>query len=195
VLVSGNEVADLTCAICMGKIKGELEYGYCDKRSFHLACLQRLNGCPYCKLKYAVRGRESTTTREGPIPSWAAHAREEPQTTEEDSPCPACGEHVVQDTAGCPACGAVYVAPGEIFCCPVCSSPVMEGDNAECPNCGEHFLLFRPRSCPACGRTVRPNEQKCQCGALLDDRCPECGSPLSETDSTCPNCGAAFEFI
>jgi len=35
----------------------------------------------------------------------------------------------------------------------------------------------------------------CECGALLEENCPECGAPLEENDVFCAQCGTAFEFV
>jgi predicted amidophosphoribosyltransferase len=100
----------------------------------------------------------------------------------------------VKDAERCSVCGAIFVIDGGSFSCPACGSSVGESE-AGCPNCGEHFRQFTPRTCPVCGRPVGQNEEKCQCGAIMGDKCPECGASLAQEDTVCANCGAAFEFI
>ncbi|MDW5563289.1 MAG: zinc ribbon domain-containing protein [Methanomassiliicoccus sp.] len=196
IMVTGAKAQVEICQICMGRIKEGTEYVRCGSgRVFHSVCLARLSGCPYCKRTFAIKGRESATSREMTEPIVPVPVTEGPAPmVEETALCPVCGERVSKNSSGCPACGAIFVADGGIFLCPGCGSPVKESD-AICANCGEPFRMFVPRNCPVCGSSVGPSEDKCRCGAILGDRCPECGAVLAQEDIVCSNCGAAFEFI
>lgn len=196
VVVTGPKTEVLICQICMGRIKEGTEFCSCGTgRVFHSVCLERLGSCPYCKRTYAIKGRESTTSREVTDPIASSPGSEEPSPpAEEGDHCPVCGGSIEEDAETCPACGAIFVADGGTFACPACGSRVGESEGT-CPNCGEPFRPFTPRTCPACGIRVGPNDKKCICGAILGDTCPECGAQLSEEDIECPNCGAIFEFV
>lgn len=194
IIVTGREHTDIICGICFGKIKSESEYAYCHRRSFHKSCLDRVEGCPDCHMKYAVRGRESTTTKDIGSPFGFIQVKDEVPAEEELSQCPVCGANLFEDTGGCSSCGAIFVVPGGVFPCPACGSPVRESD-ATCENCGEPFRPFTADACPACGQTVGPNDAVCKCGAVLQEFCPECGTPLPERVTECPGCGIVFEFV
>jgi hypothetical protein len=196
ILVTGAKVQVEICQICMGRIKEGTEYVRCGSgKVFHSVCLARMNGCPYCTRTFAIKGKESSTSREVLEPlALAPVAVDIHPVADESTRCPVCGEMLEKSASGCRACGAIFVADGGMFSCPACGSLVRETD-AVCSNCGEPFRPFIPQTCPACGRSVAPNSEKCQCGAVLGDRCPECGALLGETDIECSNCGAVFEFI
>lgn len=195
IMVTGAKAQVEICQICMGRIKEGTEYVRCSSgKVFHSICLARMSGCPYCRRTYAIKGRESATSREVIEPIVPAPMIDEPPKAIEEVTCPVCGAKVRKDAGGCPACGAIFVADGGTFTCPACGSMVKESD-ATCANCGEPFRLFTPHTCPVCGRPVAPNAEKCQCGAILGERCPECGALLGEEDIECSNCGAVFEFI
>lgn len=196
VLVTGAKTQILICQICMGRIKEGTEFCSCGTgKVFHSVCLERLGSCPYCKRTYAIKGRESTTSRQVIEPIAATStSRAPPPSAEKDHPCPVCGHIIMRNAGNCPSCGAIFVANGGTFACPACGSRVGENEGA-CPNCGEPFRPFTPHICPACGHPVGSNDKKCGCGAVLGDMCPECGAILSEMDTECSNCGAIFEFI
>ncbi len=196
IMITGAKVQIEICQICMGRIKEGTEYIKCTSgKVFHSACMARMSGCPYCKRTFAIKGRESATSREvtEPIMPIDTVERASPILIEGEL-CPVCGEKLEMDANGCSACGAIFVADGGTFTCPACGSTV-KGSDAMCAHCGEPFRTFSPQTCPACGNPVPPNAEKCQCGAILGDRCPECGALLGEEDTECSNCGAVFEFI
>jgi hypothetical protein len=198
VQVTGPKVQPEICQICMGKIKEGTEYVRCSSgRVFHSICLARVGHCPYCRRTFAVKGRESTTTREYVQPIVPeALAPPEANTAEEQepvNPCPACGKEL-EEGATCCQCGVIFVTEGGTFSCPACKFQVNEGDTY-CGRCGERFLQFTPPGCPVCGRPVTADAEACACGAILGNHCPECGAELGEGDSSCRVCGTAFEFV
>ncbi len=194
IIVTDKEQSDIVCGICFGKIKSESEYAYCHRRTFHRSCLERVECCPDCHLKYAVRGREGTTTKDIGSPFRLKRMREEPLSDEAVSRCPVCGAGLLEGMGTCSSCGAIFVSPGGSFACPSCGSLVSESASI-CGNCGEQFRPFVTSACPACGQVVGPNDAVCQCGAVLQEFCPECGTPLPERATECPGCGIVFEFV
>ncbi len=199
VQVTGPKVQPEICQICMGKIKEGTEYVRCTSgRVFHSICLARVGHCPYCRRTFAIKGRESTTTREyvQPMVPAAPLPDEERMITEERvpvNPCPACGKELEEEATGC-SCGVIFVPEGGSFSCPACKFQVNEGD-AFCGRCGERFLQPMPPMCPVCGRSVAADAETCACGAILGNHCPECGAELGEEASSCQVCGTAFEFV
>jgi hypothetical protein len=198
VQVTGPKVQPETCQICMGKIKEGTEYVRCTSgRIFHSICLARVGQCPYCRRTFAIKGRESTTTREYVQPivpdALAPEAEEGVERLEPLNPCPACGRELEEEATGC-ECGVIFVTEGGKFPCPACKFQVTEGD-AFCGRCGERFLQHTPPGCPVCGRAVMVDAETCACGAILGNHCPECGAELAEGASSCQVCGTAFEFV
>lgn len=199
VQVTGPKVQPEICQICMGKIKEGTEYVRCTSgRVFHSICLARVGQCPYCRRTFAIKGLESTTTREyvQPIVPEALPSGEE-KAVEKDhapvNPCPACGKELQEGAVGC-SCGVIFVTEGGSFSCPTCDFQVNEGDSF-CGQCGERFIQPTPPGCPVCGRPVAVDAETCPCGAILGNHCPECGAELGEEDSSCQVCGTAFEFV
>jgi hypothetical protein len=200
VQVTGPKVQPEICQICMGKIKEGTEYVRCSSgKVFHSICLARVGNCPYCRRTFAVKGKESTTTRDyvqPVVPEVAPPAPEGVVAQKEEASgatCPGCGRELEPEATSCP-CGVIFVAEGGSFACPACGFLVKEGD-AYCGRCGERFQQMVPPGCPVCGRPIAPNAETCACGAILGNHCPECGAELLEGDSACRTCGTAFEFI
>ncbi len=193
--ITGPKVQPETCQICMGRIKEGTEYVRCGNgKVFHSVCLARVGNCPYCRRTFAIKGRESTTSRDYVQPVVPAGTVEERGTVSAEVRCPVCGSGLSQEATSCISCGAIFVADGGTFPCPSCGFLVRESDSA-CGRCGEPFNQFKPRTCPVCSRTIGPTDETCVCGAILNDRCPECGAQLSEGASECGTCGTAFEFV
>lgn len=199
IMITGASTQTLTCLICMGNIKEGSEFCTCGSgRVFHSSCLSRLGSCPYCKRTYAVKGRESTTTRHVIEPIASAPKDKPspppPPPVEEDVRCPVCKEEIAEDAGSCPGCGAIFIIDGGTFNCPSCGTEMGE-DERKCPTCGEPFRQFVRPTCPVCRRPVGQDDKICSCGAVLGEFCPECGIRLPEEDTVCKNCGAVFEFI
>lgn len=195
IMITGANTQVLMCQICMGKIKEDTEFCTCGTgKVFHSACLARLGSCPYCKRTYAIKGRESTTSRQVIEPIASTPRSNASPATEEGNRCPVCFGNLAEDASSCPACSAIFITSGGTFTCSECGTPFGENERV-CPSCGEPFRTFTPPVCPACNNPVGPNDKKCQCGAVLGDGCPECGFLLSEEDTVCAHCGAVFEFI
>ncbi len=199
VQVTGPKVQPEICQICMGKIKEGTEYVRCTSgRVFHSICLARVGNCPYCRRTVAIKGWESTTTRDyvqPPIPE-ASPSEEESKIEKENvpaNPCPACGMELEEGATGC-SCGVIFVTEGGSFSCPTCGFQVSESDTY-CGRCGERFLQPAPPGCPVCGRPVAVGAETCACGTILGNHCPECGAELGEGDISCRVCGTAFEFV
>ena len=197
VVVSGPKVKPVVCQICLGRVKDGLEYAKCScGKVFHPVCLLRTGACPYCGTAYfaetlteerMVRPRppdRSKTSRAAVSMIWEAST---------NRLCPLCGEGLPSGVDEC-ACGALVVEEGQEFDCPSCGTRV-PADRADCPNCRERFDLYASRVCPICGRTIPEDALVCECGALLEENCPECGASLGENDIFCAQCGTAFEFV
>jgi ribosomal protein L40E len=193
--ITGPKVQPEICQICMGKIKEGSEYVRCGTgKVFHSVCLARVGNCPYCSRTFAIKGRESTTSRNYIQPTVPRDTVEGPPTASPEARCPVCGGTLEKDATNCRSCGAIFVADGGTFRCPSCGFLVRESDTS-CSRCGEPFHQFRPRTCPVCDRVIGPNDETCACGAILNDRCPECGAKLPDGATECGTCGAAFEFV
>jgi predicted nucleic acid-binding Zn ribbon protein len=205
VQVTGPKVQQAICQICLGKIKEGTEYVKCSSgKVFHSVCLARVGNCPYCQRTIAIKGKESTTSKDFPLPTLVAVPEAEgkaedmkegpaPVAAAKQVNCPICGSPIDENATGC-ACGAIFVPEGGNFPCPACGAPVKEG-SAACSSCGESFDQVYPLHCPVCGRIVPANAETCECGAILNNRCPECGAELAEDDSTCRTCGTEFDFV
>lgn len=195
IMLTGAKAQVHVCNICYGKIKEGTEYCWCrNGKVYHSVCFARSNGCPECRRTYAIKGRESSTSRvvsEQMVP--IVEIEEVPPVVEESFSCPACGEEIAREADSCAACGAIFVAAGGTFACPDCGAEVSE-DQGVCPSCGESFRPFTPCVCPNCGVQVGPKDEICECGAVLGERCPDCGAPLAEKDAVCSSCGATFDF-
>ncbi len=193
--ITGPKVQPEICQICMGRIKEGSEYVRCGTgKVFHSVCLARVGNCPYCCRTFAIKGRESTTSRNYVQPVVPNDIVEGSPTNAPKARCPVCGGGLAQDATSCMSCGAIFVADGGTFPCPSCGFLVRERDTS-CSRCGEPFHQFKPRTCPVCDRVIGPNDETCACGAILNDRCPECGAKLPDGASECGTCGAAFEFV
>jgi len=176
IMVSGSEEKTIICQICLGRIKEGSRYIQCDcNRAFHYVCLSRTGFCPYChkqfdEIKYNVEN-----------------------VSELAFICPLCGTTLDSGTRQC-SCGAIFTEEGSDFCCPVCGTRVPEGET-RCSYCGEVFESHRMVVCPLCGQFVLEEGEICECGALLGDRCPECGARLEPDAIRCETCNSEFEFI
>ena len=112
--MTGPKVQPEICQICMGKIKeGDRICPLHVRRVFHSICLARVGHCPYCRRTFAIKGRESTTTREyvQPIVPETPSPEEESRCGEEQvpvNPCPACGKELEEEATGC-SCGVIFV--------------------------------------------------------------------------------------
>jgi hypothetical protein len=175
VMVNSPEIKTNVCQICLGRIKeGSNHVEYSCGKQFHVVCLSRTSFCPYCSESF-----ENLEPKSG-----------------EDSPievCPLCGTSMEPGMRSC-ECGAIFQEEGIDFCCPICGTHVSEGETS-CPYCGEIFDCYRLINCPVCGLLVEEDIEVCECGAVLNDRCPECGAPLGPEDRYCRKCGAEFEFV
>ena len=195
IMVTGANTQTLMCQICMGKIKEGTEFCTCGTgKVFHTSCLERLGSCPYCKRTYAIKGLESTTSRQVIEPIAGAPKSEPSPSVEEEGRCPVCEGAVAKDAGYCSSCGAIFITKSGTFNCPACGTQLDENERI-CPSCGEPFQSYAPYPCPWCGNPVGPNDKKCSCGAVLTDVCPECGFHLSEEDTVCKHCGSIFEFL
>ena len=175
VMVNSSEVKTNVCQICLGRIKEGSNHVECKcGKAFHIVCLSRTGFCPYCSEPYENL---------------------KPQISEECSiqVCPLCGDQLEPGARVC-ECGAIFHEEGIDFCCPICGTHISEGETS-CSYCGEIFDCYRLVNCPVCGLLVEEGTEVCECGAVLNDRCPECGAPLGYEDRFCPGCGAEFEFI
>ncbi len=119
VQVTGPKVQPETCQICMGRIKEGSEY-------VHSACLSRVGNCPYCRRTFAIKGRESLTTREYVLPAPPAPSTEAVGLGDLTTRCPVCGEGLPEVASNCKACGAIFVEDGGTFPCPSCGFVVRE---------------------------------------------------------------------
>jgi len=115
--------------------------------------------------------------------------------------CVSCGKTVAGNEKSCPRCGASF-----------------EDVKFECPFCGE-LISPMQRKCEACGtefsefaegvsemsavdldsaETVAAHDpatadpEPAETLEVLEFECPNCGKPVSETDTECPHCGARF---
>ncbi|MFP4170590.1 MAG: double zinc ribbon domain-containing protein [Methanomassiliicoccales archaeon] len=169
--VTGPQVTIPSCQICLGNIKEGSDFTVCEcGKEFHTVCLARTGFCPYCDRSY-----EHLNQGTGSVI------------------CPLCGDEVPSWASMC-NCGAIFIEEGSTFQCPNCRTRILYSDS-ECPRCGEAFDLYETVSCPACDRTLPSEWEVCTCGALLADRCPECGAPLEPDDLRCGRCGTEFEFL
>lgn len=195
VQVTGPKVQPETCQICMGRIKEGSEYVRCGNgKVFHSVCLARVGSCPYCRRIFAIKGRESTTSRDYVLPVLPTPATEVGTPIDPAVRCPVCGESLSEEAINCRSCGAIFVADGGTFACPSCGFLVRESA-ASCGRCGEPFHQYQPRTCPVCDRPISLTAETCVCGAILNDRCPECGAELAPGATECGTCGAEFEFV
>jgi len=195
VLVSGPKVRPVVCQICLGRVKEGLEYARCScGKVFHPVCLVRTGTCPYCGAVYS----EGSLGEEHMVRPKQPEMRKPPGISltwqgDTDHLCPICGAELPEGSGEC-ACGAVIVEEGQEFDCPSCGTRVPADQNA-CPLCHERFDLISSRTCEVCGAAMSEDALVCNCGALIGERCPECGSPLESDDLFCARCGAAFEFV
>ncbi len=196
VVVNGPKIKPVICQICLGRVKEGLEYARCScGKEFHPACLSRAGVCPYCGAFYGdgTLSEERIVHPRGAESGKAVAAISMVWESKEGRTCPLCGSDLAPGTNEC-SCGAIIVDEGEDFDCPSCGTRV-PADRTECPVCRERFDVQVAGSCPVCGRPIAPRAAVCECGTVLGDICPECGSRLGKDDSYCGQCGAHFEFV
>ena len=189
IIVTDKEQSDIVCGICFGKIKSESEYAYCHRRTFHRSCLERVECCPDCHLKYAVRGREGTTTKDIGSPFRLKRMREEPLSDEAVSRCPVCGAGLLE--------GMGTVLLGAIFVSQEVLSPVRPvgpwSASASIAGVRRTVPTVRYNCLSACGQVVGPNDAVCQWGRS-SGVLSECSFPFRRA-TECPGCGIVFEFV
>jgi hypothetical protein len=78
---------------------------------------------------------------------------------------------------------------GEVYLCPICNTRV-DSTQSECPGCGAIFVDDDGSVPP----DVSPSDAAAAEGVdiPLEYRCPACGGSVREEDETCPHCGALF---
>ena len=78
---------------------------------------------------------------------------------------------------------------GEVYLCPICNTQV-DSTHSECPSCGAIFVDDE-EGAPS---EASPTEALAAEGMdiPLEYRCPACGGSVREEDETCPHCGALF---
>ncbi len=78
---------------------------------------------------------------------------------------------------------------GEVYLCPICNTRV-DGTQSECPGCGAIFVDDEDGAIT----DASPSEVLAAEGVdiPLEYRCPACGGSVREEDETCPHCGALF---
>ncbi len=169
------------CQICMGRIKVGQGYTVCKcKMEFHRPCVERTGYCPYCDQEYTRKGFR----RRYNLPDDA------PVTLRR---CPVCADFLPKEANVCD-CGAVFLETDGSFTCPNCGSRVGE-DYLNCPHCSERFKEYDAVHCNYCKALVPEGENVCECGTVLDDKCPDCGWRLGRDEDRCPICGLMFELI
>jgi predicted amidophosphoribosyltransferase len=103
--------------------------------------------------------------------------------------CPRCAHHFSPLEGHCEKCGYRL--------CPVCQIG-LEEEELLCPRCGLSEADARRKvqgtlRCPACRKPVELGSEACpHCEQLL---CPQCLSPVAETDLICSRCGAEFDLF
>lgn len=112
--------------------------------------------------------------------------------------------------------------------CQICLGKIKEGSNhivcncgrtfhivclsrtGFCPYCQEQYDIAKLRSmrkegagivvCPVCGRHLTPNENECECGAIIleedsEFECPVCRNLVLPSEMACSHCGTVFDSI
>jgi RNA polymerase subunit RPABC4/transcription elongation factor Spt4 len=75
---------------------------------------------------------------------------------------------------------------------PICCEPA--GSTTPSPPPAPEAAGKKPKSCPACQKTVEPIFVYCpHCGASLQKTCPSCGKPVDSDWKVCPHCGAQLK--
>ena len=109
--------------------------------------------------------------------------------------CVSCGKTVEGGETSCPRCGASFEKVK--FECPFCGELVSPADR-KCAACGTEFAAFAQEVSVTSHVELDGSEMR-----AIDDsdtrrdqpvsyECPACGKPVSETDASCPHCGARF---
>lgn len=112
--------------------------------------------------------------------------------------CVSCGKTVEGGEKVCPRCGASF--ENVQFECPFCGELVSPAQR-RCEACGTEFGAFanevsKTSMVELDGTEVAPIDDKDtreEAEQRVDYECPACGKPVSETDTSCPHCGARFQ--
>lgn len=78
----------------------------------------------------------------------------------------------------------------EVYLCPICNTRV-DSTQTECPGCGAIFVDDEGAA-PADTVALPAGEDGADIDIPLEYRCPACGGSVREEDETCPHCGALF---
>lgn len=197
VMVSGPKVKPVVCQICLGRVKEGSEYSRCAcGKTFHPVCLARTGFCPYCEKRYTEEALRQALVVRPKAPAGRAKGPSEIRMIWQPGMariCPLCGAELPEGSGEC-QCGSIIVEEGESFECPSCGTEV-PADMSFCPGCKERFDVVEEPICQVCGRVIAGGKGVCDCGALTDNMCPECGAYLEPDDTVCGRCGTAFEFV
>ena len=111
--------------------------------------------------------------------------------------CISCGKTVAGNEKSCPRCGASF--EDVKFECPFCGELISLTDR-RCPSCNTEFEAFAEEVSEAASvdldgaepvpapETPKPESQE----EAVSYECPNCGKPVSESDTKCPHCGVMF---
>lgn len=77
-----------------------------------------------------------------------------------------------------------------MYLCPICNTRV-DSTQTECPGCGAIFVDDEGTALGGAGAQA-PGEDGTGIDIPLEYRCPACGGSVREEDDTCPHCGALF---
>jgi rubrerythrin len=105
--------------------------------------------------------------------------------------CLACGKTVSGGEPKCPRCGASF--EDVKFECPFCGE-LISPEEHRCPSCGTEFAIFADEvseksSIDLDNGSADPAEVD---AGSTEFECPACGKSVSESDKSCPHCGALF---
>lgn len=179
--IRSSKEKSIYCQICMGRIKVGQAYTVCEcNMEFHRPCVQRTGYCPYCDQEYTRKGFR----RRYNLP-------DDTQVTLRR--CPVCADFLPRETTVCD-CGAVFLEGDGSFTCPSCGSRVGR-DDTNCPQCSERFKEYDAVHCPYCKALIPEGDNVCECGTVIDDKCPDCGWRLGKDEDRCPICGLMFELL
>ncbi len=112
--------------------------------------------------------------------------------------CLSCGKTVAGKEKACPRCGASF--DDVKFECPFCGE-LVSPSQTRCRSCGTEFSAFAAGVCESSAVNLDGSESDAhpkptgRAGGGLEQlsyECPNCGKPVSESDTKCPHCGAAF---
>ncbi len=112
--------------------------------------------------------------------------------------CVSCGKTVAGTEKACPRCGASF--ENLKFECPFCGTLVSPMD-MKCAECGTGFGEFAEAVADMSAIDLDSAEdtspdlgdaEKATQSHDVAYECPNCGKPVSETDTECPNCGVKF---